>query len=161
MILTKRIYSPSHLRCYLDKIFFYFFFLFFFYMTVSFNIMYWVNAFQSFLWPLKTLRCCRSFVSPLTFRCWKSFLIMSIQQVFLLLYYFLTLRRYSESAFFAGASSWSHQSLWNLCRMPTYFGSITTLCTSLSMSQSRLFLTFRPVSFGWQYRMLLTCLSSL
>ena len=88
--------------------------VFFFYMTVVFNIfniMYWVNVFQSFLSPLKTFRCCRSFVSSVMFRYWKSLLIMSIKQVFLLPHFFFTLRRYSASAFFAGVS-WSSFRRW-------------------------------------------------
>ena len=44
------------------------FFFLFFYLAVVFNIMCWINVFQSFLSPLKTFRCCRSFVPSLIFR---------------------------------------------------------------------------------------------
>ena len=51
-------------------------------MGVVFNIVCWVNVFQSFLSPLKSFRCCKNFASSLMFRYWKSFLILSVQQVF-------------------------------------------------------------------------------
>ena len=83
-------------------------------MAALLNIMCWVNFFQSFQSPLKSFRCCRIFVLSLMFRFWKSFLIMSIHQVFLPPHFFFTLQRYSESAFFTGVYSSS------LRRWPSY-----------------------------------------
>ena len=68
-------------------------------------IMCWINVSQSCLSPRKTLDVPGAFYSSLIFRRWKSFLIMSIQQVCLLPHFFITLRRYSASAFFTGVSS--------------------------------------------------------
>ena len=101
--------------------------LFFFYMIDVFNIMCWFNVVQSFLSPLKKFKCCRNFVSSLMFRYWKSLLIMSIQQVFLLPHFFFTLQRYSSSAFFAGDSSSS------LTRWPSH-DYILLFFTILSIS---------------------------
>ena len=42
---------------------------FFFYIFVIFNIMCWINDFQSLLLPLRVPRCCKSFDSSVKFRC--------------------------------------------------------------------------------------------
>ena len=75
---------------------------FFFYNTDVFKIVCWFNVFEIFLSPLKIFRGCRSFTSSLMFRCWKSFLILSTQKVFLLPHFCFTFWRYSANAFFTG-----------------------------------------------------------
>ena len=141
---------------------------FFFYMGVVFNIVCWVNVFQSFLSPLKSFRCCKNFASSLMFRYWKSFLILSVQQVFSFhssFWFYEGIQQVLSSLVFLRQALKNDQAM-------IIFSSVIYCSISLHLSFHTILCFFcycRPShtrdlvkqSFSWQYRMLLTCQSSL